>query len=125
MKNKSRSLLIIDDNADMCYVLKEIFSAEGYITQSATSGREAVRLTQKNRFDIVLTDLIMEGMDGVETIKKLKKVLPEALYFVMTAYRSDDRVKESRACGVLEVFEKPFDIAKVIKVLNTAVGKAH
>ncbi|MBF0216090.1 MAG: response regulator [Candidatus Omnitrophica bacterium] len=117
------TILVVDDNEGMCETLGDIFTSEGFKVKTALSGLEALKLADENKFDILLTDLVMDGMDGVETLKKMKKTSPQTLLFAMTAYRADNRVKEAMKNGARQVFEKPFEIALVVNVFKRSMAE--
>ena len=123
MPEIQKKLLIIDDNVDMCSTLEDIFSAEGYKVQIADNGNRAIELVKSSNFDIVLTDIIMEKLSGIETIKKIKDIQKDVLLYAMTAYHRDSRVNEALQAGAIKVFEKPFEAFDVITEFKKATKK--
>ncbi len=85
MANRGKEILIVDDHADMVQTLRNIFAARGYAVDVATNGAEAVQRAEEKKYPVVLTDLVMEGLDGVDTIQRIKKISPNTLFFLMTA----------------------------------------
>ena len=91
------TILVIDDEQSMLEVLSEMLSREGYDVTTTSSSEEAVELAQRRRVDLVISDLKMEPVDGIELLRRLKRVDPEIVVIVMTAYASYETV--SRRCA--------------------------
>jgi DNA-binding NtrC family response regulator len=123
MINNKKSILIVDDHADMGQTLKNIFAAKEYYVEMATSGADAVLRAEEKPYAVVLTDLVMEGLDGVDVIQRIKKIRPEALFFLMTAYPSEHRVKDAMASGVVKIFLKPFNVMELCSYIDGEISK--
>jgi len=124
MATVRRNILIVDDHADMVQTLKNIFAAHGYDADVAMNGAEAVRKAEEKQYAVVLTDLVMEGLDGVDIIRKIKDIQPRTIFFLMTAYPSEHRVQDAMASGVIKIFKKPFNIVKVCQSIDEEIAKA-
>lgn len=106
----TKTLLIVDDQQGIRLLLKEVFEREGYRTMIAGSGKEALELTQHSCPDMVLMDMKMPGMDGIELLKRLKNRNQQCKVIMMTAYGEMGVVEESMNWGVMRHFTKPFDV---------------
>jgi DNA-binding NtrC family response regulator len=120
---KKKSILVVDDDIDICTTLVDIFKAEGYDTDAAYTAGIAVEKIQKTNFDILLTDIKMESMDGLQLVKKVTQINPRIIIFMMTAYPRDARVEEAYSSGVVKVFEKPFEVELMLETFKTEIEK--
>lgn len=123
MTTKKRSMLILDDDKDICRTLKDIFGTKGYAPEVAYDGLKAIELAKKKAFDISLIDLVMEKPDGVGTLTMIRQLRPDALCFMITAYPNDRRIKEALANGALRVFKKPLDIEEMVKIFDDETAR--
>ena len=102
------TILVIDDELSMLEVLSEMLSREGYTVVTTPSTEEAVGVVQAGQVDLVISDLKMEPIDGIELLRRLKRVDPEVVVIVMTAYASYETAVEAMREGALEYVMKPF-----------------
>jgi two-component system, NtrC family, response regulator HydG len=123
MSDKTR-LLIVDDDASFCATLSKILIKKGYETKCADSGSIAIETVKRNEFDVVLMDIKMPVMDGVETYKKLKAVRPGIKVILMTAFSVDDLIKSAIKEGVYAVVRKPFDIETITNMIEKSKSGA-
>ena len=107
MKQK---LLIVDDQNGIRVLLTEVFSSEGYQTFQASNGKLALEIVRNEKPDLVLLDMKIPGMDGLEILKHIKKIDSGIKVIMMTAYGELDMIKEATELGALTHFTKPFDI---------------
>lgn len=109
MTKKAR-ILVVDDEAPMRESLKDWLMEEGYEVGLAASGKEAIAMARKKNWDVILLDLKMPGMDGVETLKRLKgkEVNTEAEILMMTAYATVDTAVQAMKEGAFDYLVKPF-----------------
>lgn len=108
-----KTILIVDDQPGIRLLLKEVFSKEGYHTITAGSGIEALEKVQEACPDLVLLDMKIPGMDGIEILKRLKKNNSGIHVIMMTAYGELDLIEESMRWGAERYFTKPFDVFEV------------
>ncbi len=112
------SILIVDDEVGMCETLLDILEDIGYQTAIAVDGYEAIEKVKERTFDAIFTDVKMPGMDGIDTFKEIRKIHPEAVVVMMTAYAVDDRLREAMRAGAYSVIHKPLDIGKMIGLIQ-------
>lgn len=117
MENKKK-LLIVDDQNGIRVLLVEVFSSEGYETFQASNGKLALSIVERENPDLVLLDMKIPGMDGLEILKRIKKINPEIKVIMMTAYGELEMIKEAQETGALMHFTKPFDIDELRMVVN-------
>ncbi|MFL6559566.1 MAG: response regulator [Bacillus sp. (in: firmicutes)] len=107
MKEK---ILIVDDQFGIRILLNEVFQKEGYQTYQAANGIQALEIVTKHDPDLVLLDMKIPGMDGIEILKRMKVIEPDIRVIIMTAYGELDMIQEAKDLGAITHFAKPFDI---------------
>jgi len=107
------SILIVDDQAGIRHLLLEALSNEGYRLEIAASGPEALKKISDRGPSIVLLDIKMPGMNGLDTLEELRKIAPETTVVIMTAYGELDIITEAKKMGVQHYIVKPFDLNEV------------
>ena len=112
------SVLIVDDDVGMGETMSDIMEDKGYRTVIALDGYEAVEKARETAFDIILMDIKMPGMDGVETFRQIKKIHPETAVVMMTAYAVEDLIREALREGAYGVLYKPFDMERMIGLIE-------
>lgn len=106
---KKPSILVVDDEVAMREALKDWLREDGYEVGLATGGEEAVAKAKEKTWDVVLLDLKMPGMDGLETLKSLKEVSADSEILMMTAYATVDTAVQAMKEGAFDYLVKPFD----------------
>jgi len=117
MAAKNSSIMIVDDEPDILIVLGEFLSKEGFKVLTAKDGRQAIEKIKEHKVDLVLLDMAMPNMNGIETLRELKKLKPEVSVIMITAYRDAEKVVEAFRLGAYDCIFKPFDL----KYLRQAV----
>ncbi len=117
MSGKAR-ILVVDDDMGICETLSDILRERNHSVEVAWDGFEAVERMKEESFDVVLMDIKMPGMNGVETYKEIKKLDPEAMVIMMTAYVGDDLVAEAMEEGARAVLYKPLDMDKLMDLIG-------
>jgi two-component system response regulator AtoC len=102
------NILVVDDEKDICKALNFLLTKEGYVVKEAYNGEQAIDLIKKENFDIVMTDIKMEKMDGFEVLKQMQKLSPETMVIMMTAYASVVSAVEAMRAGAADYITKPF-----------------
>jgi len=106
---KEKIVLIVDDEEGILRVLREFFNRKGYKTREARSGEEAVRLARAEKISVVLLDMKMPGMDGLDTLKNLLEINPKLGVVMVTGVQDDEKVKKAIELGAYGYVLKPFD----------------
>jgi len=106
----------------MCRSLSTTIQRLGYEATSAGSGKEALRHLERSPSRLIFSDMRMPGMDGLEFLKRVKTVRPEALVVVMTAYGSVETAVQAMKAGATDFLMKPFSMTKVEEILNRMLG---
>lgn len=118
-----KRLLIVDDQVGIRILLLEVFATEGYDTFQAANGRAALEIVRNHRPDLVLLDMKIPGMDGLEILKQVKEYDRSIKVIMMTAYGELDMIKEATDLGALMHFTKPFDIDEMRLAVNMQMGE--
>ncbi len=123
-------LLIVDDERGIVIALRGLFSKEGYEVETAESGEEALEKVKAGLFHVIITDLSMRGMSGLELLHQVKTLDPECAVLMITAYGSQKIAVEAMKAGAEDYLPKPFDNdelrIKVRKVMETQLlRRAH
>jgi len=108
-----RKIMVVDDRWGIRKLLCEVLQGVGYQVVTASCGREALELVKEHAVDLILLDMKMSGMDGLETLTLLKKVRPQAIVLIMTAYEEVEGLKEANRRGAAGYISKPFDIDEI------------
>ncbi|MCI5151335.1 MAG: sigma-54-dependent Fis family transcriptional regulator, partial [Candidatus Electrothrix sp. MAN1_4] len=116
-------ILIVDDELSMRDFLKILFETEGYDVNVAPDAAKALDLAVKNPFDIVITDIRMPGMNGLELLTELKQRFPDLPVVMITAYASPDDAVQAMRQGAFDYITKPFHVDEIKKVIRTAVQR--
>lgn len=106
---KGKKVLIVDDDADNIDLLNTLLGDEGYEVVSASNGAEAIRKVTSTFFSVILLDIRMPGMDGMQVLEKLKEESPQSLVIMLTAYGSDKNIKKACKQDVFDFIDKPVD----------------
>jgi len=112
------SVLIVDDDTNFNKTLSSILKKMGYATTTAEDGMRAIELVKERPFDVILMDIKMPVMNGVEAYKIIKQIRPAAVVIFMTAFSVEDLVKEAIREGAYAVIKKPFDIDAVVNMIE-------
>ena len=122
MQDVRGSILVVDDEAASRESLKDVLGDEGYDVTAAADGAEALELLQTAEFDVILTDLRMPGLDGLGLLREARRLCPQTLVLLMTAYASVETAVEALRQGAHDYMIKPlvFDdvLGKVARLLE-------
>lgn len=101
-------ILVVDDERDICKALSILLSKEGYSVKEAYNGEEALELVKREAFDLIMTDIKMEKMDGFALLREAQKISPETPVIMMTAFASVGSAVEAMRAGAADYITKPF-----------------
>lgn len=118
-------ILVVDDEEHMQALFQRILGKEGYQVECAASGEEALERLDKNWFDLVISDLKMDGMDGLELLKAVKAVNPLIPYIVLTAYGTIDSAVATMKEGAHDYLTKPINNEEMMLVVKRALELHH
>jgi two-component system nitrogen regulation response regulator GlnG len=118
-------LLLIDDEADMQYSFRRIFGSPEMQVIAASSGEEGLRLIARHQPDLVISDIRMAGMDGLETLRRIRQLDPKLPVILMTAHGTTQKTIEAMKLGAYDYLLKPFDVPKLKQLVSTALQAAR
>ena len=119
MNNKR--ILIVDDNQEFCANLSDILELKGYEAVTAYDGFQALDMARQDSFDLVLMDVRMPVMDGVETFKKLEVIAPETPVIMMTAFAVEELIRDALREGAFGSLRKPLDLDRFFALIEAAL----
>ncbi len=118
---EDQNILIVDDDPTILTLLKEYISTLGFNLVTASNGLNALAELDKSKFSIVITDLLMPGMDGMELIKKVKHNWPDTDIIVITGYTNSYRYTDVIRAGASDFIQKPFNLDELEAKINRLI----
>lgn len=119
--NTKKLIHIIDDEPVIHDVLSQLLTSEGFDVELSSSGEEGLQKHPGRAFDLVLLDLLMPGMDGLEVLRALKKIDPMAVIIIITAYASVESAIEAMKIGAYDYIQKPFKHEELLLTIKRAL----
>jgi len=121
--SNNTSILILDDEPIVSKRLKPSLEKKGYEVETFTESVEALKRVKERSFDIVITDLKMEGVSGMEFLTEVKERSPRTEVIVITGFATMETAKESFQKGVFDFLAKPFKLGEITEVIQKAEAK--
>jgi DNA-binding NtrC family response regulator len=118
-----KSILVVDDEKNQREILETILSGEGYDVTTASSGEAAMKFVADRHFDLVLTDLKMTGMSGLDLLKSLTDFDKSIIVILLTAHGTIDSAVDALRLGAFEYLQKPYDSEKLLDTVARALKK--
>ena len=116
-------ILIVDDEVSMREFLEIMLSKEGHKVSSAGSGKEALNMLNDTIYDLIVSDVQMPGMNGIELLRNVKEVCPDTTVIMITAYASTESGVEAMKAGAYDYITKPFKIDEIKLIIKNALEK--
>ncbi len=113
------NILIVDDETCVRETIEQMLIDFGFKISLANDGFGAIKLVESEDFDVILLDIKMPGINGVETLKRIKSIHPSIKAIMMTGFPSDTLIEEAMEGGANCVFYKPFNIEDLIEKINS------
>ncbi len=104
---KQYALLLIDDEESILLGLGKYLKKEGYRVSTASSGEEGIKKFKESYFDLIITDIMMDGLDGIEVLKQAKEIRPDVLVMMLTGYGSLNTAVDALRLGAFDYMQKP------------------
>ena len=114
-------ILVVDDEKEFCLNVKDILEMENYEVSTACDGLKGLELIKQGGFALVLMDVKMPVMNGVETFKKMKEIVPDTPVIMVTAYAVEDLLREALQEGAFGILSKPLDFEKLFGLIENAL----
>ncbi len=115
-------ILLVDDNEELCRNLSDILEFKGYEVNTVFDGSQAIENIKNNAYDVVVMDVKMPGLSGIETLKLAKQISPGLKVIMITAFADDFVYKTGFKTDELEIMQKPMDIDKFLARIEEIVS---
>jgi DNA-binding NtrC family response regulator len=116
-------ILLVDDEINICKSCQRVFDKEGYVTEFALSGKEALEKAFRENFDLIITDLKMPDISGIEVIKEIKQKQPDVPVIMITGYPSVSTAVEAIKLGADDYIPKPLKPDEILRAVDKAMEK--
>ena len=117
---KKYAVLIVDDDEGMLEMMMDILSEMNFNVAVANDGFKAIEMAKEGTFDAILMDIRMPGIDGIETLKRIKHIKPFAKIILMTAFTTENNALDAQKEGASAILYKPIDFDKLENVLASS-----
>lgn len=117
-KKQIKNILIIDDEKDLCLLLHDALSRRRYNVSIASTKREALTYLKRNSPDMVFLDLKLPNGDGVNILSKIKKINPNTIVNIISAWGSEEKIEEARKRGAYTFINKPFTEKEILRSIR-------
>jgi len=117
-----RKILIVDDEPDFLEVMRARLEASDYEVTTAANGEEALNYVKNDKPDAVLLDVLMPGIDGLEVLRKIRKMNDSLPVYIITAFSTDERFKAANKFGASGFIVKTDDLAKEVDNITSALN---
>jgi two-component system, NtrC family, response regulator HydG len=116
------NILVVDDNRDLLNTFSLILKRKGYIVDTAEDGLLAIEKFKNNHFDLVLMDVVMPNMNGIDALHKIREINERAKVILLTAYCEEDQLKKAVKEGAYRALYKPVNIARLMELIGEVTG---
>lgn len=117
------NILIVDDEQSYRQLLSLVFEGDGHMIRTAANGREAIDLIRKEQADVIISDVKMPDMDGIDLLRAVRETLPDLGVILMTAYASVETAREAFKLGADDFITKPFDVEELKLIVKKTLEK--
>lgn len=121
----NKTILIVDDEEDLCTILDNSLSQDGYRVLTAFNGTMALQLVKKEEPDLVLLDIKMPGMNGVEVLRRIRKMKKETVVIMFTAHGTLETARRAMELGAYDYVTKPIDLFFLKSLVREVLEKAN
>ncbi len=121
MKDKGHKVLVVDDDLEMCTLLSDVLQAEGFSVATTGDSLEASKIIKREEFDLIITDLKMKGLKGLDLLEEAKKVLPLTPVIIITAFGTIESAIQAIKMGAFDYITKPFQMDELILTVKKAL----
>lgn len=116
-----REILLVDDNEEFLDSTKDVLEGEGYEVFTAKNGEDAIRMVRERTFEVILMDIKMPGLSGVETFIEMKKINPGVKVIMVTAYSVEPLIRKALEEGAYAVLKKPLNISMLLNEIDIII----
>jgi len=119
----NQNILVVDDDAEVRNTLSSILLKEGYLVETAENSEQALRASEKSRFDVALIDIKLPGMEGTELLHRLEEKQPHMVKIIITGFPTLENAMKTVNEGADGYILKPFDIEKLLEMIKKHLTK--
>jgi len=119
--NKGHKILVIDDDLEMCGLLSDVLKGEGFSVLAISESLEASKAVKKEEFDVIVTDLNMKGLKGLDLLEEAKKVAPLTPVIIITAFGTIESAIKAMKMGAYDYITKPFQMDEIVLIVKKAL----
>lgn len=119
----NESILVVDDDTELRKVLSSILSEEGYSVETVENGEQAIRVSEKKRFDLALIDIKLPDMEGTELLQRLKAKQPHIVMIIVTGFPTIENAMGAVNKGADGYILKPLEIGKLLQAVRKHLNK--
>lgn len=121
LDSEDKHILVVDDEPDMCWIFRQILESEGYKVLTANSGKEAIDMVKKGNIDLIIMDVMMPGIDGLETYRRIKKMGANLPVIMITGHGNMSKAMEAIKLGVMDYITKPFSNVYITNLIKSVL----
>ena len=125
MEVKKRKILLVEDEAVVREAVRDWLIEDGYVVDIAKDGEEALEKIREEEFGVIVLDLKLPGIDGLQVFEEAKELKPETKGVIITAYPSKETLEKAKRLGLLDYLPKPFRVEDLEKIISGALGEAE
>ena len=123
METRTRKILLVEDEAVVRESVRDWLVEDGYDVECVGTGEEALERIKEEEFGVVVLDLRLPGVDGLQVFEHVKEVTPETKGIIITAYPSRETQEKAKRMGLLDYLPKPFKVEELEKIVSGALGE--
>ncbi len=123
MEVKGRKILLVEDETVVREALRDWLIEDGYDVDVAENGEEALKKIKEEEFGVIVLDLKLPGIGGLQVFEEAKELKPETKGVIITAYPSKETLEKAKGLGLLDYLSKPFKAEDLEKIINKALGE--
>jgi len=117
----SHKILVVDDDPEMCRLLSEVLTEEGFLVLTTGESLEASKILKKEEFDVLITDLKMKGLKGLDLLEEAKKIAPLTPVIIITAFGTIESAIQAMKMGAYDYVTKPFQMDEIVLTVKKAL----
>lgn len=115
-------ILLVDDEPELLLVTGRLLTGLGYDVATASSGEKALGMVEASPPDLVILDMVMPGMDGETTLRRIRELAPDQKVIILSGFAEPEQVKAVRKLGILAYIRKPFDLGSMSSAIRAALA---
>ncbi len=122
---KEMKLMIVDDEERFLYAMEKLLTKKGYDVQTASSGEQCLEILEKKRLHVVILDIKMPGLDGLETLRRIKRLYPLVEVILLTGHATVESAVDGLKCGASDFLMKPISADDLLERVEDAFARSR